>query len=287
MRHPLRAFLELTGPVLVGAFLVAAIWLNAPDELEIALPVGPSVDIEQVLRGKTLVRAVLSTLVVAVVLAYQLNRDYAKFFPTHLTFRIYFDERGMAASLQSFSERERNLLRVEEEWQPHHRLYLEKRINHLLESHGAPIYARITEKTVGHGSFDYNVRSVSGWQKYEMKEASGRVLFEFKGPRGSTRMWVNFELNPTDNDCIKGSFADVFFRHTKILQQCYTQEVQVGATKSYMVDDFLAPTKIRFFPWIGVSNTVYLVDESAIINDEDLDSGREYSRIPVGYAVYN
>ena len=133
----------------------------------------------------------------------------------------------------------------------------------------------------GRGLFALQIESGHRWQQYEVVEAEAIIRFEFTDQQGqSVTLMLHNTLLPTAADSIQGSLKEIYFTWTKVIQLAFKPAIQIGPGRHLLLDDAATLTKLRFFPTVRISDTIYLVKKACIPGC----SGNEM--IPIVYAHY-
>lgn len=291
MTHPGVALVRLMFPWLLASGSFIVLFVLTPEELKVDVPFFGGFSIEATYKAKTTIRVIAVVVLFGLAALWHAQRSYAGYFPSFLRFDICFDQEGIRKSLTAFSAAELRSLDLESDWCTYHASYL-AHLNGRLSNprEGKAKLARIEDDTIGDGEFHYEVNKIKGWQRYKMESASGKVQLEFpaRDKYPSEELVVMFNLFAHGENIIDATAGDIFWRFTQILRQTYKQRVVMSPATTLHLANFQAPTKVRFFPKISISNTVYLVDRKSIEEKTGMPvSPNPRSMVPIGYAKYH
>lgn len=270
--------LSFGGPPAIGLLLLVLAASFAPsDTVELLLPVGPVrlvVDSSTGLFGRFIVGALG-----LIALASPAFRDYSALFPRRLVLHLFFDAAGLTDALSSFSLRDLERVGARaSDWSSGHTAFID-RFNRLIAEHDLPSHIRISSATTGSGAVSLRFRHGAGWQRYLIEEATGEVGIDFEQRGQQNTLRVQFELVPSPHNLVRATLGDIYLRWTKVIRPSFRQYVQVAPLERFEVAHVVAMTKIRVFPVIGISPTVYFVGTDSEARTSEL--------FPVGYAQYD
>jgi hypothetical protein len=279
----LLSMIKLIWPLFVAglvAGLIATTEWKGPFNIQLGLGF---IFIERTLEGGVITKVVLG-IIGAGFFAYHGFRDFSGFFPVHYRMRVHFDTQGVEAVLKGFTRSEQEDLNLKEEWHKEKQQILD-RWNSDLGGYGVQQF-RVTEQTAGRGDTTFRARKIKGnLQSYLIEESYGLIEFNLSGDTSASQAWSQFELLDTEASVVRGSYVDAYVRGTKILRPRFAQWIQTAADARYHADDVTAVTKIRFFPFIRIGRTLYLVSMTAYQTDSNGHSRTVGYNVPIGYAI--
>jgi hypothetical protein len=285
------ACLQVLTPFVIGTLLLIVAVVQPSGQFQLYLPLlGPFLAFQY--TGSGVAVRVLLIFFALGLFAIPAFRDYSNWLPAYMRFKMFFDVDGICATLSGFSKRECEELGIKEEWKADRKQYLEK-INSSLRvpankdaSDVALVQVEFTDQTYGLGEFVYRVRSVQGWQTYQIEDAWGHAWFSFLGSQNTNLMLrCQVTIVPVLTDRIHVTFRDVYIRRCKILRPHVRLDVPTSPTTDRRIADVVLATKVSIFPIPMIGKTLYLVnkEQPSGTNAENLKG----SMIPIAYGVYN
>jgi hypothetical protein len=204
--------------------------------------------------------------------------DYSTFFPRYYQMEVFFDERGIAQSLGTFSYAEIQSLSMAPAPQRYQEQYFQQVDSQIQNTFGNRAFFSIKDGYVHSvGQAQIVPEKIDGWQNYHVKFSDGELTHVLEIPNTPPQQFYSrFEKLPSEDDYIGLSFADLFVRHHIMLRTKYKQIlVQNNMSEGFVFKlTVVGITKLNIFPWPRVSNTVYLADFG------------NAGLVPVAYAIY-
>jgi hypothetical protein len=242
------------------------------------------VSIDRTLEGEFWTDLVLGVIGVGV-LVYHGFRDFSIFFPVNYKMNVYFSTESIEEVLNEFTRSEREDLNLKEPW------YIEKQ--KILKCWNDKLNTvrgfQLIEKTTGVGDMTFESRRIEkNWQTYRIEKASGSITFKVIDENGTHTAWSTFELLDTASNTLRFRFLDAYINSARILRPRFVQWLYTShADERRRLDDVTAVTKIRFFPFIKIEGTMYLVQLPPCLADSN-ESGKIVNYyVPVAYAIYD
>jgi len=264
VNNPLLTFINLAYPFLLGTIaLIFQIFIrrsqpdpSKPHSIKIRDLLG-LIEVEIPVRGLWIIRAVL----VVVALGF-------------FSLPAFRDDNA----LKQFTTNELGDLSIAEDWRTQRNEYISS-LNKVLEGIKNPFRFASTPGTVrSKGENYFEVRKVEswGWQRYRIVAGKGSVTHLYEVPQQLPKtIRSDFELRETDSNNIEMSLADIYFKWTKVIKPEYKQEFVLSPDNTLYSHDLTALTRVRFFPYLDISKTVYLIRSKI--------PGKY---VPIGYAIY-
>lgn len=282
--NDMRTIIRLWLPLIVAAFLILiAVTMPFGDTIKFQPSIG-FLGIQIDMPNGVFARIVFG-FAGLLWMTYPAVRDYSGFFPRRLKITVYFDEAGIYKALAAFSKSELTDANVKStDWEDNRRQLLSD-WNHEFETKGRTDF-RLNERSVGVGETIFVTQKISYKnQSYKITEASGFLVFQQENGNHKLEVRSEFDLFPSSNDIIRGSMVEVYLpnRWTKVIKPIFNQWVRTGVQSRYLAGRLLAMTKVRFFPLISISDTIYLREFTSQSGDGD-----SYVHfVPISYATYN
>lgn len=112
-------------------------------------------------------------------------------------------------------------------------------------------------------------------QSYTVTVSIGQMTHTYAPPGGTPKqLRSEFQLREGADRRVQPSLSEQL-RGKMMKEQAYKQIVQLGPNVPHYDHDLIAATRVRFFPWPEIKDTVYLIEA---------DDGR--LRVPIGVARY-
>lgn len=282
MKNPFITFFTMIFSYILAFFAVYLVWTDTLVTVE-ALSLSLGVFSVSSVMGDVLLKSIATILILAVPPSIQMYRNYAEFFPQSLEFNLFFDYQGILQSIEDgFSIEDRATLRIAENWKEVRREHLAI-FNQQLQGHEGLQLSTIVSSTTREGEFHYKFHKASRFhQTYQMDSGHGFVKIWFDQELTGQQITIHYSLRRTDHDCIKASFKDLFVTFTKVIHPTFSQYVHIGPRDRLPIVNFVSFTKLRFFPWSDIGNTLYCVEIYPKSTD---DHPPEF--VPIAYAVYD
>ena len=228
--------------------------------------------------GTILARIVLAATATAA-LFYPAVRDYTPFFPQKYTMEVFFDDEGIENALRQLNSEEMRHFLIKQNWRVHKQTFWKKVNSQLREKIGDKFRFDFEHGIVhSKGETTLFVRKIKRWglQRYNIYEAKGSLLHVLEQPGHEPKyLQSTFELLDIDMRNIEGTMKEVYLTHQMIITPEFKQtfrETQFSPQLFYY--RVTAITKIRFFPFVDIGRTIYLIESP------------DGKRTPVAYAVY-
>ncbi len=285
MRYYL-ASLQVLGPFVIGVLLVVLAAVGPAGQFQLYVPIaGPFLAFQYNASG--LIVRVLLLLFALGLFATPAFQNYASWLPAYMRFEMFFDAHRIDETLRGLSEQERNALGIEQGWREYQEQYLRNLNESLRElASASPVHVEFTSQSHGSGEFVYRVRSVKGWQKYQLDEAWGYARFSFTGNQNeTTTLFCLVTKIPTSEDRIRVSFTDIFIRGSKILRPRVRLDMPTSPFTASYIAEVLATTKVHIFPIPTIGETLYLVDKADI--QGIAATHLERPMVPIAYGIYS
>jgi len=280
MRNPLVTFLNFVAPIVFGVLILVITFTAAQIQLQFYLPIIGIMVINSNIENNMLAKLILCLLAL-ILFAVPAFRNYQRFYPTAMKFLVFIEQKQLESSLQTFSEAERKSLNIEMNWKDYQHKYIEKLNNLVKQQPNVPSQMEFADTSWGRGLFALRIESTGHWQQYEVVEAEATMQFDFTDRQGQSIMLMLYNtLVPSATDTVQASLKDIYISWTKVVQLTFKSTIQIAPGRHLQLDDTIALTKIRFFPTIRISDTIYLVKKACVPGC----SGDEL--IPIAYAHY-
>jgi len=282
MSSPIVIITKLYGPIVISAvLLLLSFFLRKEKDLgRIELnPTFMGISIfkyELPISNAWLARAIMLCGSIAV-LSFLIFMDYSGFFPNHLKMEVFFDKKGIRDSLKSFSKEEFRQLGIPDNYEKFQNRYyddvklevrkvLQKDDNFLIPP----------ESIHSQGETSFYVEKLPGIQNYRIKKSEGKLAHAIEKPNTPIVEFKSFfeKLN-SKYDYLAPSLTEIFIKHSIILQPRFKQIFADNLTSEGRSFNHIlvALTKVNFFPYPKLSNTIYLVELDDVV-------------IPIGYVIY-
>lgn len=239
-------------------------------------------DVELQLTTRTTVRLLLVVGVVGAFSAYAWI-DYSGLFPSEFAMEVFFDQTGIDASLELFSDRELAALGYTRgggaDLQHEYFVVCDETI---AEGYGGTLteFFTLPGATIrSEGSSEFNVDKVSGFQKYHIASSPGTLAHVLERPgEPELHFWSVFRKQPTAHDYVSPSLLTLL-SGALVLQPRFKQYLAMvpGVPILEYAHVLVAAIKMRFLPTPVLFNTVYF----ALIEAEG-----EQSMVPIAYTAY-
>lgn len=273
-------FVDLAYPFLLGLLVIIIIIFlkkGKNDLINIHFTVFGFATFERKLRKLSIIRLVLGAVALFFFFLPTL-RDYARFFPAHMQMEIFFDDKGTDDALAQFKPDELEGLNISPTWHEEKSEYIAS-LNKVLEDINHPFRFDAAKGAVRSKGENYlSSRKVEawGWQRYHIEAGRGSLEHTYEIPgQGIQSISSTFELLETDDNYIDLTLSDIYFGWTKVIKPVYKQKFTLSPKEVIYSHNLIALTKVRFFPYLDISKSVYLAKQK---------TGDKY--IPVGYAIY-
>lgn len=273
MKKPQTALLELVYPfALALVALTLAVTFSPPGSVTLQLDILKPFTVQQPITNEVAVRAIFLCFALGF-LCIPAFRSYCSYFPQYLKMRVFFNADGIERALKVFTSHELAELGIAQEWQNAQHCFID-RLNDLMREQALARFGQFSADTYGVGDTTFIVHATKKWQEYQISDAHGGVTFKFASDGGEwISVYLAVELAPSEADMLHASLRDIYVRFTKVIRPRFALFVYTSPSSRWQVENLVCATKLRFFPMIGISDTVYLV-------------GSEVGLIPVAYAVY-
>lgn len=209
--------------------------------------------------------------VAALILAYFL--DYSGAFPKNLSMTVSFDEAGIEKRIRLLPKRISKDFPLHPDRLARRTAFFECIDSKLREANPTQTLKRSeTVALTGKGYTHYLVQMVSARQKYQFVKADGLVLL--KGGNLTDGLETKFKLRDTEQSFFCPSFSDLAVRGTFFVNPEVTQTYRLNPTLEKEFDDLTVLTKVRFFPYIEIGDSLYLLKQESMF-------------VPIGFCIYS
>jgi hypothetical protein len=238
--------------------------LQAIEFLSITIPLSSEI----MMRGTLILGAVLSV----ISLVFQ---DYSVFFPQHLRMNVFFDQPGLAASVEALGQIPGDGCRLKRDSRQYRDDYFRMVDEQIASLDGPQGFFGVRGANVhSTGNTSFVVERVAGLQRYCVTEAAGELEHCVEVPgREQARLLTFFERIPSGGDYLQMSIR----RPGRVLLCCRFKQMLAtdkASTRAPFRLMVVGLTRVDVWPWPRFSNTVYCAD---------FDAG---GLVPVAYAVY-
>lgn len=212
-----------------------------------------------------------------------LTYDYSSFFEDHLEMDVYYDKGGLDKSLNVFTKKELQHLKIlihnYKRQQVEYYKELDKKLikeNLLNEGDSFFSVSNLVIHSVGCTSFIVE-KTKNSFQDYTIKESKGFITHELEAALLTKCYFTStFHKINSPDDHLRPTLFEIFFKHQIVIKPQFHQTISVknilkGVEGHHTLHGL---TKISFFPYPRYYNTIYLYE----------DNGKF---IPIGYAVYH
>lgn len=205
-----------------------------------------------------------------------LFRDYSSFFSAHYDLCIYFTDQEVEKVIARLNRFEVRKLRLDPQWHDSKDKYLRKLQDTVTKKiNDAFPFADESDSIHSNGSTDFHVKRNGFWHKYKIEKANGLLIHTYETPDAPKKeLKSEFILKETASNHISLNVLNVLCG-TIIIRPVFKQVVWLTPTNELYHHDLIAATKIRFFPFPQVAETIYLIQEN-----------RKTTMTPIGIA-YN
>jgi hypothetical protein len=281
--NPIVIITKIYGPIIISAVLLLLLFSLRQEEDLGRIEINPTFLGISILKyglpvsNIWLARAILLCLSIAV-LSLLIFMDYSDFFPNHFKMEVFFDKKGIRDSLKVFSKEEFKRLGIPDNYEEfQNRYYDDVKVEVRKIFQKGKDFLIPPENIHSQGETSIYVEKLPGVQKYHIKESEGKLTHAIEKPNTPMLQFKSFfeKLN-SKHDYLTLSLKEMFIKHRVILQPRYKQifaENLKSEGKSFN-HTLVSLTKVNFFPYPKLSNTIYLTD---------LNEGV----IPIGYAIYS
>jgi hypothetical protein len=282
MKNQARTALYLAYPILVAGLAVVVAFTLSPDgTTKLQFDLFKPFVFERDIANDSISRAIFLG-AAAGFAAIPAFRNYSSFYPTLLGMSVFFDEKGIEKALAQFTQLELGELSVDRNWREGQRQFIHY-LNTVMEDYGLDVFGPINPHTHGLGEIVFRVKSIAGWQKYQVTEARGHVRTHLTKKSGEhVILELIVELKPTQDDLFSGRLREIYFQFTKVIRPVFSLYLHAGPISREHVGDLVAVTKIRFFPVVDVGRTVYM-----LVHSREDQIGSLQGLVPVAYAIYD
>ncbi len=284
MTNSLFNFLYLVYPIIVGVGILSLQLLikQAEDVSKMQFSLG-FVAFEGNFRRLWIVRMILLVLAIGFFI-YPAFRDYSDLFPRHMQMEVFFDDNGLTEIVNKFSNEELQETPLAENWREHKKQYVDS-LNKVLSDvkHGFRFDSLPgTVRSKGENSIEVKKLQSWSWQRYRIQSGRGNLKHTHEIPSPGTDspqkpeiIESKFELLETASNYIDLSFTEIYWKWTKVVRPEYKQFFRLSPDKDHYNSHLTALSRVRFFPYVDIEETVYLVRAE-----------RDNRYVPIGYAVY-
>jgi hypothetical protein len=190
---------------------------------------------------------------------------------------VFFDKKGIRDSCKAFSKEELEMLGVPDNYEELQSIYYD---DVKLEVRGifqkGEDFLIPTENVHSQGETSFYVEKLPGIQRYHIKDSEGKLTHAIEISEEPMLQFKSFfERLNSRHDYLEPSLSEMLIKHSVILQprfkQIFAKNLKSeGRSFNHIL---VALTKVTFFPYPRLSNTIYLFELDDTV-------------IPVGYAIY-
>lgn len=204
-------------------------------------------------------------------LYYSFSRDYSAFFPKEFSMEVFYDNEGILDLLDTFDEDELSKFKISKDLDvrdTHYFRILDEEIRN--NSIAQSFFTKENCTIHSSGNTTFRVEKVDGFQKYHIYESKGELQHFLDCPQEKQLCIKSFfEKLPSNNDYLNTRMSSIILR-PKFKQTIAEKNKSDGIIFNHVLYGI---TKIKIFPTITYSNTLYLFEYKD-------------SLYPIGYAVY-
>ena len=219
-------------------------------------PFGNFLDFRKEISHVIIMRSLLIVGAIGMLSPY-LIYDYSKFFPRYYQMEVFFDESGLTQSLNEFSSTERRGLFIPADFKKYQEQYFKQIDSEIQRSLGAGGFFNVAEGYVhSEGRAELVAEKTDGWQNYHVEQAEGELKHILEVPnKPPLEFYSRFERLPSEDDYVRPSPVDLFFRHSITLRTRYKQILMQSKVSEGLLFKvtLVGITKITIFPWPHVS----------------------------------
>ncbi len=210
-------------------------------------------------RTPTAVRVAL-VLTALSTLAFGLTRDYSRHFPNTYNLEVFFRDSAVETALAKLTAADHRLLSIDDNWKAEKRRRLTGLRRRVKKLAGVEFPFDTNPGAINSvGTVNFNVNKVGVGQRYEVsRESKGELTHTYETPGSTEKFYSVFQLKPAADRHLEISVGDQL-RGAALLRVEYKQLLYLSPTDLHYDQDILAVTKTRFFPWVTVYDTLYLV----------------------------
>lgn len=206
-------------------------------------------------------------------------RDFSSFFPELLRMDVFFDDQGLTEAVQIFSESEREMFGIIEDYEPYRKEYYTRLNNRINEVVGIEDFFTETNQNIhSFGETIFTFDKIVGLHQYHINEVRGRLVHVKEQAYSQPITFVSyFEKIDSKYDRVEPTLVDVFVRGQVVIRPRFKQTVAnlMGNETTVSFDHELhGITKVYSYPYPHYSWTLYCW----VLEDVGL--------IPIGYAIY-
>ena len=200
-------------------------------------------------------------------------RDYSGFFPKIMKVNALFDDKGIEKLLKNLKKDKRFSFEIYDDW--HHRKenFIKELEKSVFPKTGKNIDFLNGSAMRSNGTTEFNIKKSQFFtQEYLLSESYGSITTN----ESQSGLSITTSFNIQRDEEIDVSFFDMFFYHSFIVNPEYCQKHHANLIDLESFSNVIASTKIRFFPWVNIGKSLYLV--------KDKKDNKYY---PIGYCDYN
>ncbi len=275
-----RILTRLYGPAVMAVICISLCFFASPSagSSHVNLSLFGIVDLTIPLSNAIYVRALLILAGLAALATY-LWIDFSELFPSPLTMEVFFDRKGLADVVATYTPDERKALAIPDDYERFQHTYyadLDKVLADDLDREKVFLADRATFHSEGKATFV--VKKASGVQTYHLEEASGELNHTFEEPgRPSVSFTTFFEKMPSARDTISVSIIKICITRHVMTVPKFKQMLSRGgrAGRQLFHHTVHGATKVGILPFPKIRRSLYLYE----------DKESEYL-VPIAYAVY-
>ncbi len=258
-------------PILISAILIIIIYnQKLTEQIKLPLKFLEVFQIDLPIHSKY-IKGFFILLAVCFPLYCNVTRDYSRFFPKEFSMEVFYDKEGINETLDTYSPADLENLGVQKDLSIRDTVYFSKLDEEIRKINIANNFFTRKDCIIhSTGSTNFKVEKVDGLQKYHVYESKGELQHFLEcSQEKQVCLKSFFEKLPSNSDYITGSFSSIIII-PKFKQTIAEKNRSDGIIFNHILYGL---TKIKIFPTITYSNTLYLFEYN----------GKLY---PIGYAVY-
>ena len=274
-------FLTIYGPTLIAVlFLIGLVKVRGGTgkTAVILKPFGDFVDFKIHLTGFFIIRTLLFLGFLSSMFSYFLL-DYSALFPSDLRMEVFFDDPGLERSLAAFSKEEIENFHVPSDFAPYRKQYFQQLDSEVRKVTGTKTFFSMSSSTLhSTGRTNFIVEKINGFQNYHIIESRGELSHILEMPNiHRVEFFTLFEKMNSKDDYLSPNFVDLCIKRSFILRPVFKQLLAQDRNSEGVPFRFtvVGVTKLYFFPWPKLSNTVYFANFGSA------------GLVPVAYAIYH
>lgn len=218
--------------------------------------------------------SVILIIVGIALLYYSITRDYSIVFPDKLRFSVYFDIEGMEVLVNGLKQSGDPGVLISDGWQVRCKAFQSRLSDEVKQKMGHDVDVQQLDRVSARGITTFLVEKESGaLQSYMITEIDGHLTFDVPLTESFARIKSFFSLHPSSQDRIDVDLMTMLTTFRILLKPLVRQTYFMSPSNEIVVENLTALTWVRFFPFVHIGNTLYVVKE-----------GQDYT--PVAYCSY-